>query len=453
MAAIIQQIAEEFIKKEMEQGLEQGLSAYLEASMTNFKNFMMAMLPARIQELDEILSEDTSLRAGWRAVHKNVKRELQTEYGVLQYQRRYYRNEKKGRYAYLVDELMGIDSYERVERGLGTKLCRLATEHAYEKSSDLACKGAVSRQTVMRKLRQVKENPLEPGEARENVPVIHIQADEDHVAMQDGRRDSIVKLAVIHEPAKQQGKRTYLPQRHCMSSFKEHPEEFWLRIANEVSKRYGDRDNLKIYIHGDGASWIRGGTDWLPNSRFVLDAYHVKQYMRPVSGGDESYMRMMHECLRQNNYPLLKTLVETFVDQKTCLKETGQNFLKYVHSHWDGIQIWYDPKEQAGSSCAEGLVSHILSDRLSSRPKGWLDEGLETVSRLRVYRKNGGEIQADHLKRNKKPSIRWTKKMMADQKRTISPYAPMPTEVFRSSRSRSALHRLHVAIAEGGMVV
>jgi hypothetical protein len=453
MTSIIQQISEKFIQKEMEHGLEQGLSEYLETSMENFRNYMMEMLPARIQELDGMLANDTRLRTGWKVVHKDVKRELQTEYGTLRYERRYYRNEKKGRYMYLVDELMGVESYERVERGLSSKLCRLATEHAYQKSSALACEGAVSRQTVMHKMRQVAEQPLEPAEVRSGVPVIHIQADEDHVAMQDGRRDSIVKLAVIHEPVRKHGKRTYLPQRYCLSSYKEHPEEFWVRIANEVSKRYGDRDDLKIYIHGDGASWIRGGLDFLPNSRFVLDAYHVRQYMRPVSGGNESYMGLMHDCLQKNNYPLLRNLVGTFVDQGTCVKETGDNFLNYVHNNWSGIQIWYDPDEQAGSSCAEGLVSHILSDRLSSRPKGWLDQGLETVSRLRVYRKNGGEIQPDNLRKNKKVSIRWTKKIIAEHKRMASPFAPMPTEIFRSYRKNTALHALHTAITKGGMVI
>lgn len=41
---------------------------------------------------------------------------------------------------------------------------------------------------------------------------------------------------------------------------------------------------------------------------------------------------------------------------------------------------------------AEGHVSHILSDRLSSRPKGWSKTGADRMSKLRCYEKNyGGE--------------------------------------------------------------
>ena len=39
---------------------------------------------------------------------------------------------------------------------------------------------------------------------------------------------------------------------------------------------------------------------------------------------------------------------------------------------------------------AEGHVSHILSDRLSSRPKGWSKTGADRMSKLRCYEKNHG---------------------------------------------------------------
>ena len=52
-------------------------------------------------------------------------------------------------------------------------------------------------------------------------------------------------------------------------------------------------------------------------------------------------------------------------------------------------------------SCTEGLVSHVLSERLSRDPMGWSEKGLGKVAKLRVYIKNGGEITAQELKEQK----------------------------------------------------
>ena len=42
---------------------------------------------------------------------------------------------------------------------------------------------------------------------------------------------------------------------------------------------------------------------------------------------------------------------------------------------------------------AEGHISHILSNRLSSRPMGWSIKGCDKISKLIVYYHNGGEIK------------------------------------------------------------
>jgi len=41
---------------------------------------------------------------------------------------------------------------------------------------------------------------------------------------------------------------------------------------------------------------------------------------------------------------------------------------------------------------AEGHVSHVFSSRLSSRPKGWSRKGVEKMSKLIIYKKNGGKV-------------------------------------------------------------
>ena len=41
---------------------------------------------------------------------------------------------------------------------------------------------------------------------------------------------------------------------------------------------------------------------------------------------------------------------------------------------------------------AEGHVSHVYADRMSSRPLGWCRTGADKMSRLRIYRYNQGDI-------------------------------------------------------------
>ena len=61
-------------------------------------------------------------------------------------------------------------------------------------------------------------------------------------------------------------------------------------------------------------------------------------------------------------------------------------------NNWDGIEIYETDRYDVVGCSAEGHVSHILSDRLSSRPMGWSKVCADRMTRLRVYRKNGGKI-------------------------------------------------------------
>lgn len=50
-------------------------------------------------------------------------------------------------------------------------------------------------------------------------------------------------------------------------------------------------------------------------------------------------------------------------------KEKITELRKYIINNWKGVEIY--SKEAYEGSCTEGHVSHVLSDRLSSRPMGW----------------------------------------------------------------------------------
>ncbi len=70
---------------------------------------------------------------------------------------------------------------------------------------------------------------------------------------------------------------------------------------------------------------------------------------------------------------------------------------RYISNNWEGIKNLFGGEEKYRCS-AEGHISHILSDRLSSRPMGWSVIGADEMARMRVYKANGGSIKEYYRK-------------------------------------------------------
>src|SRR5665647_279927 len=82
------------------------------------------------------------------------------------------------------------------------------------------------------------------------------------------------------------------------------------------------------------------------------------------------------------------------------LDETvGEKAYKYLKNNREGIRNLYKLEPSKVKTYTEGQVSHVLSDRLSRKPCAWMDEGLETISQLRIFQLNGGKLTPDNMKR------------------------------------------------------
>ena len=59
-----------------------------------------------------------------------------------------------------------------------------------------------------------------------------------------------------------------------------HPEDLWTEVATYIYEAY-DLDSVEnIYIAGDGARWIKTGTEIIKGSKYVLDHYHLSKYVK-----------------------------------------------------------------------------------------------------------------------------------------------------------------------------
>ena len=155
-----------------------------------------------------------------------------------------------------------------------------------------------------------------------------------------------------------------------------------------------DTDYLKkVYIIGDGANWIESGTEYIAKSVFVIDKFHLAEYIHKASRQMLDEADYAKECIYKS---LMKRDYNGFAKIISKMKKSADNpeavdkCSKYVSRHWPAVMRCLHDENVYGSS-AEGHVSNMYSSRMSSRPMAWSADGVDGMCRLRCYISNYGE--------------------------------------------------------------
>ena len=331
------------------------------------------LLTACYEQKDAELLADKARRkeAGLVVERRGDARQVVTQLGVVSYHRTYYASHNGG-YCYPIDQVVGLESYQRVSSGVGLGLVESAREMSYAKASRVITGGLVTKQTVMRKIREAV--PAVEPVVRQKISVLHVDADEDHVKLQTG--DSrIVPLVSVYEGIERNGKRGVCKNVFHCSEFGKKTEDLWEEVLTEMERRY-DLTNTKIYLHGDGAPWIKAGLEWLPNSVFVLDRYHVNKALKGAVSGIErksgcQYEYHLRQALNEGDRDYFRSVRDSLLARWPERKKTILENSNYLLDHFEAIHIYNTDPEARKGGATEPHVSHVLSRRLSSRPMGW----------------------------------------------------------------------------------
>ncbi len=357
------------------------------------------MLRAILEATDTAIAGAKAMRRadGLKVKERGVKRSLQTSRGEIVYQRTYYET-AEGEYIYLLDHLIGVEPYERVSKALCAKLVNLAAEMSYGKSISVG-EADVSRQTVSNKVHALREVVQDVERVRETPEELHLYADEDHVHLKDGR-NAIVPLVTISE-----GIDTSNPKRHKLinplhiAGYGMETEAFDNQVEACVHERY-DMDKVKrIYIHGDGANRIAALGERFPNASHVLDGFLLEKYLKKLGHYNGAAQRMgaLRAALRDGNWKTCKKLLEDIYTLQTGKdRESCKEVIRYLWNNRQAAHLRYSP--DICGSCTESLVSHVLSERLSRTPLAWSERGLEKMTMLVVFRKNGRKVTARDIR-------------------------------------------------------
>ena len=338
----------------------------------------LKLMRAYYEQQDRRLREDKAGRKhdGLTVERLEDKREVLTLLGPLEYRRTYYRKASGG-YEYPVDQIAGVDAYERISSGVGLSLVEASCEMSYAKASEYVTGAHVSRQTVMNKIRTAR--PRREKLEQRAVPELHIDADEDHIHLQSGN-STIVPLISVYEGIERRGKRGVCKNVFHISEYGKSPTALWEQVSDEIDRRY-DLSHTRIYLHGDGAPWIKQGLEYLPNCEFVLDRYHKNKAIKQAISGIErlsgsQYEFRIRKALEEGNRDRLRSIRDTLLRRYPEREKTIRENMDYLLTNFEAIVISKQDNASLNGGCTEPHVSHVLSARLSSRPMGWSKDTL-----------------------------------------------------------------------------
>lgn len=255
MKTIVTEIAENFINRIVSL-MTEGEKSFAEIEETAFqeaKSCAAKLMGTYAESVDAEIAADKAGRRemGCSVQRKGDERRLQTLVGEVSYRRTYYKKAAGG-YEYLTDTVLGIEQHDRVSGGLSLALATAAKDMSYAKSSRYVSGGEISRQTVMGRVRRSRAADSISVEMR-RVPELHIDADEAHVTLCNGKK-SEVPLISVYEGIECQGKRHYCKNVMHISEYGKTPDELWEQALTEIERRY-DLSDTKIDLHGDGANY------------------------------------------------------------------------------------------------------------------------------------------------------------------------------------------------------
>lgn len=354
-----------------------------------------------IEDTDEAFFSAMKRKKEYEVKEKS-KKHLLTEFGNIEFKVRYYQNKKTKEYIHLATEKLGIEKYSRIDTNVESKIIELSNDLSYSKAGrKVVNNDKISKTTVMKKVRK-RELKVETKLEKKEKKILYIEADEDHVSTV-GDKIAMPKLIYVHEGRKRIGKRSMLKEVHYIGCLGKNSEEVWLEVAEYIADKYNSEELEKVYISGDGAGWIKEGLNWIEKSKFVLDKYHLMKYINKATMEHKEYRSKIWYNINIGDNISLENIYKEIIEitEDEGKKKIIEESWKYIENQWEGIEIYETDRENIIGCSAEGHISHVYADRMSSRPRTWSEDGIDKMSRLRTFTANKGNIYEELIKSKK----------------------------------------------------
>ena len=405
MSSMLQQIILDMVKQfsSLATDLIEGkvdLSQMVLASKQDFRSHLCQLISQVLEEKDQVIMASSYRRQFYRIKDKR-ERTFISSIGPLVFTRRYYEDKRTNERLFLLDEMAGIEKHSRLSLDLKAELLEDATRLSYKQSGERhGGEAKISKSAVMHvvhhsgkdisALDQLEDEPVPVPET------LFVEADEDHVPHQDGT-NHFLKMVYVHEGYRAVGKKFSLIRPFYITG--EYPgtegtEEIWQTVLDCIMKQYGGQMPKRFFLAGDGANWIKTGAGFLPNCTLVYDKFHLRKACKQAAVGVPGNLGdILMSWAMQGHSSYLNDYFRVRLNDpqlRPSERKTVLHARTLIRRNWKQIQANHAPGFHGTS--AEGHISHMLSERFSSRPMGWSQAGTDSLSQTRVFVFQGGHV-------------------------------------------------------------
>ena len=373
-----------------------------------------------LENYDEAIRKSPKRSEKWNVVRKDPK-QLVTSLGTVQYRKTLFINKTTKERSYLLDRELSLEKHQRITEDAEAQLLTEAVQTTYRKGGEaVSILDDVSKETVMDKIRTIDFAKVHKApETLRKIPYLYIDADEDedHVALQfhehkgdvrtnaQHRKDNCVLAKMVYvyegiEPEAPGSKRHRLinPHYFCGVYDGADNDKLWQEVYDYLDETYDLTKVKKIYLNADGGRWIQGAKKQLHGLTRVMDEFHLNKYLLRMTG---SLLDSAGDARRELVKQIKKGTQEGFghetehilsVTESASAQERIAESANYILHNWMPARTRLCHDDHLIGCSAEGHVSHVLSDRMSSRPLGWCRDGANQMAHLRAYYFNQGNM-------------------------------------------------------------
>lgn len=350
------------------------------------------------------------------------KREIITLFGHIIYYRHEYVDKHTGKPFIYVDEKIGLHRRDRYDPVVCAKLYE---RYAYTNSminvgKDIGldlntvfnlCEDrileAIPRQTIWKILHRFKKIDL-PITELETPSILYIMADEKYIPSQynDGQK-LMTKEIIVHEGIKtiykSVNKKTgqiytrnelINPRRFIGYDL----DNLFDLVNDYINETYDVNKIKKVYLMGDGGSWIESGLNEIKgysySTSYGLDKFHYCLAINTISK-DENIKSLLYDYSIHGRKKDFETLVNSIIINDPLRKETIKDKATYIINHFKQIKTMY--KDIKIGCAMEQAISHDIMSEFTSIPKAYSKKWLPFYLNERQNYLNGYDLRKTYL--------------------------------------------------------